>query len=393
MAINKILYTVSALGLEPNTKQYCGMQGDHNVYELDFKIDSVLWNALQEKTVNGGTLYYRFDLYNGEGAMDSTQPQALVVEETTDRTISFKVEEWLTRFGGVGKVVLVITLSEDSITHLELYSFPALLQFKNRPTGNEPDAKEYQSITTLVETAKIASENAMKAAEKAEDSANQVTETNAILKNGFRMVLDGQRADAEMEFSEILDAEMSDSSENAVMNKVIKDYVDNKFLAAINNLITEETKKAIIEIAHPVGSIYWSSNETDPTNLFGGEWEQITDKFIIAASATSDEDGKYKVGAEGGKENVTLTAKQIAQHQHNGLWFGDKTQVNIQRMVDTPTTGVALHRTTNEKIYDTAALKTGNNEYGKDDDGNDIVQEPVNIMPPYIAYYCWIRTK
>lgn len=44
-------------------------------------------------------------------------------------------------------------------------------------------------------------------------------------------------------------------------------------------------KKQILLSAHPVGSYYWSSESTDPSELFGGTWERVTDRFVYATSA------------------------------------------------------------------------------------------------------------
>lgn len=39
-------------------------------------------------------------------------------------------------------------------------------------------------------------------------------------------------------------------------------------------------KTAILR-SHPVGSIYWSFQKTDPASLFGGTWERVKDTFIL----------------------------------------------------------------------------------------------------------------
>lgn len=57
---------------------------------------------------------------------------------------------------------------------------------------------------------------------------------------------------------------------------------------------------------YPVGSIYQSFDPTSPEVLFGGEWEQITGKFLRAANDTST----------GGSDTVTLTEAQIPSHRH-----------------------------------------------------------------------------
>ena len=44
---------------------------------------------------------------------------------------------------------------------------------------------------------------------------------------------------------------------------------------------------------YPVGSIYMNINSTNPTNLFGGVWEQIKERFILGCCDT------HKAGATG----------------------------------------------------------------------------------------------
>ena len=42
----------------------------------------------------------------------------------------------------------------------------------------------------------------------------------------------------------------------------------------------------IVDIIYPVGSIYISVNSTNPSQLFGGTWERIKDKFLLASGDT-----------------------------------------------------------------------------------------------------------
>ena len=53
--------------------------------------------------------------------------------------------------------------------------------------------------------------------------------------------------------------------------------------AAILNGETPSGTNPLLDLIHPVGSIYWSTNITSPETLFGGTWEQIKDTFILAA--------------------------------------------------------------------------------------------------------------
>ena len=62
--------------------------------------------------------------------------------------------------------------------------------------------------------------------------------------------------------------------------------------------------------AHPVGSLYWSSKDTNPHDLFGGTWVQIKDKFVWAKG---DSD---VLNATGGEKTHTLTISEIPSHTH-----------------------------------------------------------------------------
>ncbi len=82
--------------------------------------------------------------------------------------------------------------------------------------------------------------------------------------------------------------------------------LNNQLLAALNKL-----KADAALAAHPVGSLYWTSVNENPAVTFGGgTWEQIKDKFILAAGDT------YSQGSTGGSATVTLTTNQIPSHTH-----------------------------------------------------------------------------
>lgn len=126
----------------------------------------------------------------------------------------------------------------------------------------------------------------------------------------------------------------------------------------------ESLLNLIFDRAHPVGSYYWSSNLTNPSQLFGGTWVQVTDKFVLAAGST------YKAGTTGGEANHILSISEIPSHSHGVL---------------------AMH------------YKTGANDKTGGDSGGNWTQESFsssttgsgkahNNMPPYIVAYCWRRT-
>ena len=61
---------------------------------------------------------------------------------------------------------------------------------------------------------------------------------------------------------------------------------------------------------YPIGSIYMSVNNVNPSTIFGGTWEQIKDKFLLACGDT------YNNGATGGEATHTLNVNEIPTHNH-----------------------------------------------------------------------------
>lgn len=62
--------------------------------------------------------------------------------------------------------------------------------------------------------------------------------------------------------------------------------------------------------AYPVGAIYMSVTEVDPSSLFGGTWERIGGRFLLGADST------YAAGSTGGEAARTLTADEMPRHNH-----------------------------------------------------------------------------
>ena len=118
-----------------------------------------------------------------------------------------------------------------------------------------------------------------------------------------------------------------------------------------------------VNFIYPVGSIYMSVNSANPSIIFGGTWEQIKDKFLLACG------NNFSNGSSGGEINHTLTIEEMPKHYHDR---GSYT--------DSPNTG------NNYYVY-----VKGGNSYGSSQTslvGNNM---PHNNMPPYLAIYIWKR--
>ena len=63
--------------------------------------------------------------------------------------------------------------------------------------------------------------------------------------------------------------------------------------------------------AYPIGAYYISSSPTSPATLFGGTWEQVKDRMILAVGDT------YKsAGLTGGSATSKLVVNNIPSHNH-----------------------------------------------------------------------------
>lgn len=128
---------------------------------------------------------------------------------------------------------------------------------------------------------------------------------------------------------------------------------------------------------YPVGSIYMSINETNPSELFGGEWERIKDTFLLACGDT------YDGGSTGGEATHKLTVNEMPSHTH--IQNAHHHELNRSFSSGTGSNDAyvqsANRRVVNINSKDTTA--TNQNTGGS---------QAHNNMPPYLAVFVWVRT-
>lgn len=71
----------------------------------------------------------------------------------------------------------------------------------------------------------------------------------------------------------------------------------------------------LLDLFYPVGSIYTSTKNTNPTATLGGTWTQIKDRFLLCAGDS------YSAGSTGGSATHTHTSAAhthgIPSHKHS----------------------------------------------------------------------------
>ncbi|AIF54443.1 putative antireceptor [Lactobacillus phage Ld3] len=137
--------------------------------------------------------------------------------------------------------------------------------------------------------------------------------------------------------------------------------------------------KSIFDMIYPVGSIYISVNNVNPSVLFGGTWEQIQDRFLLGAGST------YSAGSTGGEATHTLTIDEMPGHNHepaNWMWAASKGEnsgeLHIPRVTDHKGNTIEYVNGRSTQIQYTSS--TGGSR-------------PHNNMPPYLAVYIWKRVN
>jgi hypothetical protein len=192
-----------------------------------------------------------------------------------------------------------------------------------------------------------------------------------------------QEFDKTMNYIQNLDDNPNISGLSAQALKERFDKAGEDIKTYINTILTKQIDTQInninarIDGFFPVGSIYMSVNNVNPSTIFGGTWEQIEDRFLLASGST------YGAGTTGGAATVTLTTNQIPSHSHN---FG--------RYV--PSSGAAWHGDDSNTLSGTAHTKVYANRgnissiTGTQSTGGG---QAHNNMPPYLAVYVWKRVS
>ena len=168
---------------------------------------------------------------------------------------------------------------------------------------------------------------------------------------------------------------------------------------------------------YPVGSIYLSVNNVNPGTIFGDTWEQIQDRFLLAAGST------YGGGSTGGSDTHThttaghtLTVAETPAHTHTRGTMNITGELNYNQTYSGnifSSDGLVGAFTSNNTsaqdyyvngrspgsgwpeniIFDASRTWTGEtSSIGEGSPHNHGNTGSSSSLPPYIAIYVWKRT-
>lgn len=128
---------------------------------------------------------------------------------------------------------------------------------------------------------------------------------------------------------------------------------------------------------YPVGSIYLSVENINPSKWFGGSWEQIAKGRTLVGVDTSQVEFNT-VKKTGGERVHKLTVNEMPKHVHKGLTFWNKP-------ISLDSGTIAGYN-----------LAYGNNIISGREDNiyttNSGGDQPHNNLQPYFTCYIWCRT-
>ena len=161
----------------------------------------------------------------------------------------------------------------------------------------------------------------------------------------------------------------------------VNDRTNSPSIAAVR-----EATSASWDIIYPVGSIYLSINDTNPSSVFGGTWNKLKDRFLLGSGDT------YQSGSTGGSAthtpsgtvgNHALSVDEIPSHRH----FYDGTAYAYSITVNQDQGGDFAVDAEPHMQEDYAVKYTG----GSQAHNHSFTGNSQNTMPPYLVVNMWVR--
>lgn len=172
-------------------------------------------------------------------------------------------------------------------------------------------------------------------------------------------------------------------------------------------------RQVLLDLVYPIGSIYISANNVNPSEFLGGTWEQITDKFLLAAGST------YTAGSTGGSATKTIEKANLpnytlysASHTHTftgsassfsgsgNLKRGDYTVVaadanggSTWRYILKGATGLSTYTDYYSISVSGSVTAKGTNSGTTITVSSGGSGTAMDIMPPYEVVYAWKRVE
>lgn len=270
---------------------------------------------------------------------------------------------------------LGVQISDDDDDNNKLFIGGALNE-----DGSYGDAKQIK-VENAVNAEKLGNIAATEYVQKANIIGEDASLTVWSATNANK--LGGKEASVYVQRSEIIGDTASEQVQNSVKAENATNAT-NAANAANANKLENESLIEILKKIYPVGSIYTSTTNTNPSTLLGfGEWTQIKDRFLLAAG------DEYLVNSIGGEATHTLTTSEMPSHSHQIIrpqWYSDNSEKSLSSAYGTSSNTIYTYTSASNQ----SRITNGTSQLDIQPTGGG---EAHNNMPPYLAVYMWQRTK
>lgn len=137
----------------------------------------------------------------------------------------------------------------------------------------------------------------------------------------------------------------------------------NKVKATDMNEVKAAINTGLVNLIYPIGALFLTTSNVNPSTYLGGTWEQVKDRFLLGAGDT------YSSGATGGEATHVLTISEMPSHNHLGI-----------KHYQSNASSTGYSTSWSEQLYESI---------GTDYTGGG---QAHNNMPPYLVIYIWKRT-
>lgn len=166
----------------------------------------------------------------------------------------------------------------------------------------------------------------------------------------------------------------------------------------------------LVDLLYPVGSVYMSVSSTNPGNIFGGSWTQITGRFLYCTTNSKQTGGSNTINLSHTHTTAghKLTVSEMPSHNHK------RNTTAIIPKADNSGSGYGMSNwstwnglkslsykdgQTNSEVWDKYGYGTftvnstgGSASHSHGKTGSALSNTTNNNMPAYFTVYCWYRT-
>ena len=398
-----INYTLGIDEMHPKSPQYAGVQGEHRATAIALVFDEKFAEKLEEQKHFWDTIQFRIDYTDSLGNV--LHGETYDISEIAN---PFYLTRVMTKWGGNSSAVLKILCFNEGGTQKEFYTGIMRFYFDSCPSVILAEEEEGSVLSPIVNQARNYRNEAYDSARvslEAEDMIKTLTEENRALNENTnesaQVIIKASQKFHEMEeklddANEILEQcqEAASLAENAT--KGVVTIEQNKNLPLKFSVMTSQEYENAqrpdpdgcvtldiiedenwVDYIYPVGSIYMSVNDTEPSNLFGGAWERIKDRFLLSCGDI------YEANSVGGEAEHILQSEEMPSHSH-GIVSGENYLLASTGSVDRTTVAQGTEKTNILTSAD-GVIRATQNTYAS---GSGKAH---NNMPPYMAVYMWKR--